>query len=253
MRSEGNRPVILRFENVSKSFPRHRGHLLLRDHLAAILRGRHRERFQALKHVSFHVEQGESVAVVGSNGAGKSTLLALVAGLAQPDSGVVNVQGRVASLLELGSGFHGDLTGLENLSLNASLMGFSRADVERHRESIIEFAGLGDFIDEPLRTYSSGMVMRLAFAVAIHGKPDLLLIDEVLAVGDAAFQAKCIDKIRDLQKAGASMLCVSHGYALVQQLCDRAIWLDHGELVLDGAVDAVGRAYAGVQSSVSIA
>src|SRR5262249_54680314 len=151
----------------------------------------HKERFFALRNVSFQVESGEGLAVVGPNGAGKSTLLSLVAGLVRPDSGTVSSSGRIAALLELGSGFHHDLTGTENVRVTAALFGFSRKRTSDVFDSIVEFSGIGDFIDEPLRTYSSGMIMRLAFSVAINSDPDILLIDEVLAVGDQAFQAKC--------------------------------------------------------------
>jgi ABC-type polysaccharide/polyol phosphate transport system ATPase subunit len=242
---------VIRFQDVSKSFPRHRGHMLLREHMAALLRGAPRERFYALQHVSFEVRNGESLALVGHNGAGKSTLLGLVAGLAQPDSGTVEVQGRIAALLELGSGFHPDLTGRENVKLNASLLGFSRKATQEYFEAIVDFAGIRDFIDEPLRTYSSGMIARLAFAVAVNVDPDILLIDEVLAVGDAAFQTKCFAKIREFRSAGKALVCVSHSIGMIRELCDRAIWLDHGAVVQTGAVDEVLDAYAGSRSWVA--
>src|SRR5215831_16566787 len=225
---------VIRFQDVSKSFPRHRGHMLLREHIGAFLRGGFRERFYALKHVSFVVDSGESLAVIGHNGAGKSTLLGLIAGLAKQDAGVVEVHGRIAALLELGSGFHPDLTGRENVRLNAALLGLSRKQLESRYESIVEFSGIGDFIDEPLRTYSTGMMMRLAFSVAVNVDPDLLIVDEVLAVGDQSFQAKCSEKISELKLKGMSLLCVSHSTGLVRQLCERALWLDHGELVGNG-------------------
>jgi lipopolysaccharide transport system ATP-binding protein len=183
--------------------------------------------------------------VVGNNGAGKSTLLSLVAGLSRPDEGTVEVNGQVAALLELGSGFHPYLTGRENVRLNASLLGLSRQRTGELFEQIVEFSGIGEFIDEPLRTYSSGMVMRLAFSVAVTIDPEILLIDEVLAVGDAAFQAKCFDKIREFRHAGKTMVCVSHASGMVRELCDQAIWLDHGELIMSGTVAEVTEAYAG--------
>lgn len=242
---------IIRFQDVSKSFPRHRGHRLLREHLAVMFRGGSRDRFYALRHVSFTLEHGESLAVVGHNGAGKSTLLGLLAGLATPDSGTFEVHGHVAALLELGSGFHPDLTGCENVALNAALMGLNRRQMEAAFDSIVEFSGIGDFIDEPLRTYSTGMVMRLAFSVAVNVDPDILLIDEVLAVGDAAFQMKCFERIREFRRAGKALVCVSHGAGMIRELCDRAIWLDHGELVMEGSVEKVLAAYSGRQSAVS--
>ena len=242
---------IVRFQDVSKSFPRHRGHRLLREHLATILRGAARERFYALRNVSFALEKGDSLAVVGQNGAGKSTLLGLIAGLALPDTGSVEVRGRIAALLELGSGFHPDLSGRENVHLNASLLGLSSKQTATLFDSILEFSGVGDFIDEPLRTYSSGMVMRLAFSVGAAVDPDILLIDEVLAVGDSAFQAKCFERIREFRRAGKAMVCVSHSNSMLRDLCDRAIWLDHGELLMEGTVEDVLDAYSGTRSSIS--
>lgn len=235
---------VIEFQNVSKQYTRRPGQMLLRNHLTHFLTGHREEPFVALKHVSFAVERGESVAVIGRNGAGKSTLLSLVAGVSQPDGGTVSVNGHVAGLLELGSGFHPDLTGRENVRLNAALLGMSRRRTSESFESIVEFSGIREFIDQPLRTYSTGMVMRLAFSVAISREPEILLIDEVLAVGDAAFQAKCFEKIHEFRNAGKTLLCVSHT-TIVHKLCDRAIWLDHGELILDGPVAEVSAAYAG--------
>ena len=241
--------TAIEFDSISKSFSRHTGRALLRHHMANMANwfGQRREeqRFFALRDVSFRMAKGESLAVIGTNGAGKSTLLSLVAGLSQPDAGELIVNGRVAALLELGSGFHFDLTGRENLFLNASLLGLTRARSEELYESIVEFSGIGDFIEEPLRTYSTGMVMRLAFSVAVNMDPDLLIIDEVLAVGDAAFQAKCFEKIMDFKRAGKTVLCVSHAAGMVEHLCERAIWLDHGQLMMDGSVREVSEAYAG--------
>jgi ABC-type polysaccharide/polyol phosphate transport system ATPase subunit len=246
-----NGAAAVEFRGVSKGFRRHTGQLLLRSHL----RNRFSRRipadtFYALKNVSFAMQPGEGVAVVGANGAGKSTLLSLVAGLVPPDRGTVIVNGRVAALLELGSGFHGDLTGAENVHLNAALLGISRRRMSAIYQEIVDFSELADFMDEPLRTYSAGMVMRLAFSVAVNVDPDILLVDEVLAVGDSSFQAKCFEKVLDFRRRGKSILCVSHVSGMVQQLCDRAIWLDHGDLMLDGPIAEVADAYAGrMQSS----
>ena len=237
--------TAIEFQSVSKSFQRHTGRLLMRHRVANWLRGQHRERFHALKNVSFNLEEGEGLAVIGPNGAGKSTLLGLVAGLATPDTGTVTVNGRIAALLELGSGFHGDLTGAENVRVNASLIGLSRRRTAELFDQIVYFAGIGDFMGEPLRTYSTGMVMRLAFSVAINMDPDILLIDEVLAVGDAAFQAKCFEYIHRFRHAGKTLLCVSHAPGMVQELCDQGIWLDHGELVMNGRLRDVMEAYEG--------
>ncbi len=236
---------LIEFENVSKHFARAGGRQLLRNYLGLLFQGRRKDPFLALRDVSFQVDHGESVAIVGPNGAGKSTLLSLVAGLCAPDQGRVTVRGRVAPLLQLGVGFHQDLTGAENIRLNAALMGMSRRRTSELYAAIVEFAGIGDFIEEPLRTYSSGMMLRLAFAVAVHCDPEILLIDEVLIVGDQAFQAKCLDKIHSLRSEGRTLLCVSHSPALVEALCDRAIWLDAGRVVMTGRAADVLRAYAG--------
>jgi lipopolysaccharide transport system ATP-binding protein len=236
-------PVIA-FRNVTKSYPRHSGRQFFKTYLTNRLRQR-RNRSYALRDVSFDLKRGESLAIIGPNGAGKSTLLSLVAGLLQPDSGSITVNGRVAALLELGSGFHGDLTGAENLRLNASLMGLSREETRRRFERIVEFAGAADFIDEPLRTYSSGMVMRLAFSVAAHVDADVVLIDEILAVGDQEFQSKCLKRIREMREEGRSLVCVSHVASLLEQLCDQAIWLAAGEVVKTGGCREVLQQYLG--------
>jgi ABC-type polysaccharide/polyol phosphate transport system ATPase subunit len=238
---------LIEFQNVSKWFPHSMGRQLLRTHIARWFGRVHHEPFCALRNVSFQLEDGESLAIVGSNGAGKSTLLSLAAGLTLPDEGKVRVSGRVAALLELGSGFHPDLTGAENLVLNAALLGLSRRKTAELFDRIVEFSGIGDFIDDPLRTYSSGMIMRLAFSVAIQCEPDILLIDEVLAVGDASFQEKSREALVSFRRAGKSMLFVSHSPAAVRNMCDRAIWIDHGSLMMAGRVDEVLDAYQGRQ------
>jgi ABC-type polysaccharide/polyol phosphate transport system ATPase subunit len=180
------------------------------------------------------VNHGERVAVVGPNGAGKSTLLNLVTGVCRPDAGRISIDGRIAALLELGAGFHPDLTGAENVRVNASLLGLNRRETRARFEEIVEFAGIGDFMDEPLRTYSSGMIMRLAFSVAVNVDPDVLIIDEVLGVGDQAFFNKCEERIHDFRRAGKTLLVVSHALNSIEALCDRTLWLDHGRLKRDG-------------------
>jgi len=241
--------TLIEFRGVSKSFARHAGRMLLRDRLTHWLKGQHQDRFHALKNISFTVDEGEGLAVVGANGAGKSTLLGLVAGLARPDEGMVTVKGRIAALLELGSGFHPDLTGAENVSVNAALLGLSRRRTAELFDEIVDFSGIGEFIDEPLRTYSSGMIMRLAFSVAINIDPEILLVDEVLAVGDTGFQEKCFERLRRFRQAGRTLLCVSHSSAMVREMCDRAIWLDHGELMMTGQICDVIEAYEGHAST----
>jgi ABC-type polysaccharide/polyol phosphate transport system ATPase subunit len=240
------KPAI-EFRNVSKGFRRHAQRILLRTVIQNLLARRNpiEQEFLALKGVSFRIEPGERVAIVGSNGAGKSTMLSLVARLVPPDRGEVCVNGRVSALLELGSGFHPDLTGAENAKLNASLIGITKKHFEEIYPNIVDFAEIGDFIHEPLRTYSTGMGMRLAFAVAICVDPDILLIDEVLAVGDTAFQQKCFNRILDFARRGKTILCVSHSASTVRELCTRGIWLDHGDLMMDGPLAEVTDAYEG--------
>jgi ABC-type polysaccharide/polyol phosphate transport system ATPase subunit len=233
------------FASVTKTFPMNAQRMLARGYLARLLKRAEKQRFVALENITFNIPAGQTVGVVGSNGAGKSTLLSLVAGLCPPDQGTVTVHGRIAPLLQLGAGFHLDLTGDENLQLNAALLGYSAKQTAESSSRIVEFAGIGPFIDQPLRTYSSGMSMRLAFSIAIHLDPDILIIDEVLAVGDQAFQAKCMDKILEFKDQGKTLLFVSHSTGEVQKLCDRALGLDHGELIMDGDATEVAAAYEG--------
>lgn len=237
--------TVIDFQNVTKTFHRVVGQKLLRHYLEDLLGKSDPNPFYALKDVSFQIKDGESVAVVGSNGAGKSTLLSLVTGLVPPSSGKVAVKGRVAPLLELGAGFHPDLTGRENVILNASLLGLSRKQAARSFELIVEFAELQDFIEEPLRTYSEGMKLRLAFGVAVNLDPKILIIDEVLAVGDKSFQSKCMDRVFQLRNEGRTILCVSHDSETLKDLCSRAIWLDHGQVMMDGPIREVLDAYSG--------
>ena len=198
---------------------------------------------QALSDVSFSVERGQCFGVVGANGSGKSTLLKLIAGTARPTSGTIAVEGRVSALLELGAGFHPDFTGRENAYLNGSLLGLTRNETEAAMPKIESFAQLGRFFDAPIKTYSSGMAARLGFAVAVHVDPDVLLVDEVLAVGDEYFQHKCYAKIAEFRGAGKTIVLVSHDIGLIQRLCDRAIWLDQGRVAANGTVRDVATGY----------
>ena len=231
------------FQGVSKFFHRHAGRMLLRDRISRMLHPEPRERLWALRDASFSVQPGESLAVIGSNGAGKSTLLNIATGLCTPSEGRVGVTGRVAALLELGSGFHGDLTGAENVRINAALLGLGRAELRKRFDSIVEFSGIADFINEPIRTYSTGMMMRLAFSVAVNVDPDILIIDEVLGVGDQAFFKKCFDRIMEFRRCGKTILCVSHSLSTLEQLCNRAIWLDHGRILETGSVSQIIQSY----------
>jgi len=184
----------------------------------------------ALKDVSFTIDRGEAFGVIGRNGSGKSTLLKLVSGILKPSSGRIAVNGRIAALIELGAGFHPEITGRENIYINGIMLGLTRRDIDERFDRIVEFAGIGEFLDQPVKTYSSGMYVRLGFAVAVHVDPDILLIDEVLAVGDEEFSARCIAKIQEMKFRGVTLMFVTHQLDQVRNLCDRAVWLDHGML-----------------------
>jgi ABC-type polysaccharide/polyol phosphate transport system ATPase subunit len=213
---------------------------LLNDAVRTLFRRRQRiEVFHALREVSFTVPRGQAVSFIGGNGAGKSTILGLVVGTVFPSAGTVRVRGRIGALLELGAGFHPDLTGRENIYLNASLLGMQREEVDERVGRIVEFSELKDFMDAPLRTYSSGMQVRLGFSVAVHLDPEILIMDEVLAVGDQHFQHKCIRRVREFREMGRTLLFVSHSPESVRQICDRAIWLDQGRVRADGSLDEV--------------
>ena len=211
------------------------------------------EEFWALKGVSLEITPGETVGLIGENGSGKSTLLKCVAGIYQPTQGSISVHGRTASMLELGAGFHGDLTGRENAYLNGSILGFSKTYVDSVFDEIVEFAGrqVAEAIDRPVRTYSSGMYLRLGFAVSVHLQPDVLIIDEVLAVGDARFVKKCYDRIHELKRRGVTIVLVSHDLETVASLCDRAVYLERGTVVQDGpAVEVVDHYRADVTADM---
>jgi lipopolysaccharide transport system ATP-binding protein len=197
----------------------------------------------ALRDVSFDVLQGEVVGIIGRNGAGKSTLLKILSRITNPTSGNMRVRGRVASLLEVGVGFHNELTGRENIYLNGSILGMRKRDVDRRFDAIVEFAGVAQFLDTQVKHYSSGMRLRLGFAVAAHLEPDILVVDEVLAVGDAGFQKKCLDAMEGLQSGGRTVLFVSHNMAAVENLCSRGIWIDSGQVRMDGPAKNVIRSY----------
>jgi ABC-2 type transport system ATP-binding protein len=219
---------------VSKKFRGHRAATSIKERLIRRPSGRAGEDFWALRDVTVDVPHGHTVGLIGANGSGKSTLLKVLARILMPTTGEVVVNGRVASLLELGAGFNGELTGRQNVFLNASLLGLTRRETTGLFDSIVDFAELGDFIDEPVKHYSSGMYVRLGFAVAVHVDPDILLVDEVLAVGDEAFSRKCLDRIAQFQEEGRTILFVSHALDLVERVCDRCVVLDHGRVAYDG-------------------
>lgn len=228
---QDSRPNVIEVDSVRKTFTVHKDKSLKERIVNAARSRKHAERFTALDDISFEVKAGESIGLIGANGSGKSTLLKTIGGILTPDDGEVRVRGRIAALLELGAGFHPDLTGRENIYLNASMLGLSDEEIDSKLDSIIEFSGIADFIDTQVKFYSSGMYVRLAFAVAIHSDPDILLVDEVLAVGDEPFQRKCMDKIRQFRAEGRSIILVSHSAAQIVEVTDRAVVLDHGKVI----------------------
>ena len=217
----------------------------LKEHVIRLLQGRRTDYrdFSALDGVDLEVRRGEALGIIGRNGAGKSTLLKVISRILRPTTGQVWVRGRVAPLIELGAGFHLELTGRENVYLNGAMLGFSQAEMEARFEGIVEFAELWDFIDAPLRTYSSGMITRLGFAVASDVDPDILIIDEVLSVGDEAFQHKCLARMQSFRARDTTILFVSHALDAVQRLCDRAIWIDQGVVRYSAPVHDAAEAY----------
>jgi len=234
--------TTIRFEKVSKKYILQ--HERARSFQELVLKifhrsPSHREEFWALRDVSFTIKQGETVGIVGANGAGKSSVLKLISRILEPTTGQLEVRGRVGGLLELGAGFHPDLTGRENINLNGSILGLSKSEIQRKLDEIVSFAELERFIDIPVKYYSSGMYVRLGFSIAVHSDPEILLVDEVLAVGDAAFQRKCLDQINSLRQAGVTIVFVSHNIATVRALCSRVLWLRKGELVADGEAEGV--------------
>jgi ABC-2 type transport system ATP-binding protein len=226
---------VIEIENLSKRFVI-RKEKSLKERMVNFGRSNlHKEDFWALRDVSVAIDSGTTVGLIGPNGSGKSTLLKVIGGILQPTTGSVNLRGRLAALLELGAGFHPDLTGRENVYLNASILGLTRQQTDRYFDAIVDFSGIERFIDTQVKFYSSGMYVRLAFAVAVHVDPDILLIDEVLAVGDEPFQRKCMDRIRGLQHDGRTIVLVTHGLDTVAEICDRAVVLESGSVIADGA------------------
>jgi ABC-type polysaccharide/polyol phosphate transport system ATPase subunit len=245
--------IALRMEHVYKKFSRGERHDSLRDLIPAMARAAMRrvvrplelkkEEFWALQDVSFEIKRGEAVGIIGHNGAGKSTLLKQLSGIMKPTSGKLDVHGRLSALIEVGAGFHQDLTGRENIFLNGVILGMTRAEIRRKFDEIVEFSGLADFIDTPVKRYSSGMHARLGFSVAAHMEPDILIIDEVLSVGDYAFQAKGLQKMRSVLNRGTTVVFVSHNLRAVADLCPRSLLMKHGRLLEDGTTTRVLQRY----------
>jgi len=239
------RDAVVRVNDVWKNFRLYRERN--QYFKAAVLRGRRArfEQFWALKGVDFEVGHGETFGIIGSNGSGKSTLLKCLARILTPDKGNIEVHGRTSALLELGAGFHPDLSGIENIYLNGAILGMSRKTVESRLNDIVEFAGLSKFIDSPVKNYSSGMTIRLGFAIAAHVDPEILLIDEVLSVGDQSFQRRSLEKIEEFRRDGRTIIFVSHGLSQVQQLCAKAAWIEKGEIKMIGPTSDVITEYTG--------
>jgi lipopolysaccharide transport system ATP-binding protein len=236
----------IEIENLSKKFriqSNRDAYLSLRDSVQNLFRKNSKEDFYALKDINFQVEQGESLGIIGKNGAGKSTLLKIISKITPPTTGTITYRGRVASLLEVGTGFHSELTGRENIYMNGSILGMKRAEIKRNFDAIVDFAGVEKFIDTPLKHYSSGMQLRLAFAVAAFLENEILIIDEVLAVGDSEFQKKCIGKMDEVSKSGRTLLFVSHNLSALQSLCTRGIVLKNSMIDYDGNIQKAIEAY----------
>ena len=230
-------------KNITKSF---KVYLDRSDNLKDFIIHSNRRKFEnreVLKGISFKVKKGEAIGLVGRNGCGKSTTLKLLTRIMYPDTGEIKINGRVSSLIELGAGFHPDMSGRENIYINASIFGLSRKEIDRRVKKIIAFSELEDYIDNPVRTYSSGMYMRLAFSVAINVDSDVLLIDEILAVGDANFQAKCFQKLRDIKESGTTIVIVSHALGQIESICERSIWIENGKIKAEGEPRKVHREY----------
>lgn len=226
-------------ENVSKSFSVYQDKAnTIKEKILFFKRNR-KEKIEVLKNINLRIKEGETVGLIGVNGSGKSTLLKLMTKIIYPDSGKIETRGKLTSLLELGAGFHPDFSGRENIYFNASIFGLTKKEIDARLNDIIEFSELGEFIDNPVRTYSSGMYMRLAFSVAINVDAEILLIDEILSVGDQHFQEKCYQKMRELKEQGKTMVFVTHSLDVVKKLCSRAVWLYKGEIKMDGNTDQV--------------
>ena len=236
-------PPIIRLESLSKKYPIYDSpaHKLL-EFLTLRKVRLHRE-FWALREITLNIHRGDAVGIIGVNGSGKSTLLQIVAGILHQNSGSCHVNGRVAALLELGAGFNPEFTGRENVYMSGAISGFTRKEMEERFSNILEFAEIGDFIEQPVKTYSSGMFVRLAFSVAIHADPDILIVDEALSVGDLIFQHRCINRIRRLQRQGKTILFVTHDLSALSQFCSRAVLLDHGRKICEGEPEEVASRY----------
>ena len=236
-------PLAISIQGVSKLF-RLQKQRTFKELLPALAGGQKAvETFWALQDINLEIKKGETVGIIGPNGAGKSTLLKLMAGVTKPTKGEIKINGQIAPLIELGAGFHPELTGRENVTLNGVILGLSKKEIEEKFKEIVDFAELWEFIDQPIKHYSSGMYLRLAFSVAVHTSPDILLIDEILAVGDSSFQAKCFAKMEEFKKEGVTIIFVSHNMPQIQEFCTRAVYLDEHRIVMDNGVKEVCSRY----------
>ena len=241
---ENDNEIAIKVDHVYKSFNIYYDRAnTLKERMLFFARNKRREKREVLKDINLEIKKGETVALIGVNGSGKSTLLKLMTQIIFPNKGTIETKGKLTSLLELGAGFHPDFSGRENIYFNSSIFGLTKKEIDARLDQIIEFSELKDFIDNPVRTYSSGMYMRLAFSVAINVDADILLIDEILSVGDQHFQEKCFNKMRELKKEGKTMVFVTHSMESVKNLCDRAVWLYDGRVRMDGNTDEVVKEY----------
>lgn len=224
---------IIKFDQVTKNFSRN-NQKTFKEFLPALFMGEKTvDKFTALNDITFEIQAGECVGIIGPNGSGKSTILKLIAGVMTPSNGNVSVHGKISPLIELGAGMHPELTGRENIYLNGAILGLKRKQIDANFQNIVDFSELSEFIDQPIKHYSSGMYMRLAFAIAVHANPEILIVDEILAVGDPKFQQKCLDKMEEFKKAGVTILFVSHRLDIVQDFCNRVIYLNHSKIISD--------------------
>ena len=241
---ENDNEIAIKVDHVYKSFNIYYDRAnTLKERMLFFARNKRREKREVLKDINLEIKKGETVALIGVNGSGKSTLLKLMTQIIFPNKGTIETHGKLTSLLELGAGFHPDFSGRENIYFNSSIFGLTKKEIDARLDQIIEFSELKDFIDNPVRTYSSGMYMRLAFSVAINVDADILLIDEILSVGDQHFQEKCFNKMRELKAEGKTMVFVTHSMQSVRDLCDRAVWLYDGKVRMDGNTNEVVNEY----------
>ena len=233
---------IIKFKNVTKNFSRN-NQKTFKEFLPALFMGEKTvDKFTALNDISFEIKAGECVGIIGPNGSGKSTILKLIAGVMSPSSGNIHVHGKISPLIELGAGMHPELSGRENIYLNGAILGLKRKEIDKNLQSIIDFSEISEFIDQPVKHYSSGMYMRLAFSIAVHVDPEILIVDEILAVGDTQFQAKCFAKMEEFKNRGVTIIFVSHGLGQVQTFCTRAIYINQHHIILDGKpADAIAK------------